>query len=145
LQEATDALREIGDKWSLGNSLLNLGNALRAQGNYAEAYPLYQESLQINRELGDRWMLAYVLENVGMLLALHQDAQRALNLVGAAASLRETLGIPLSPAEKTHLDNVLEPAYQALGNAATTAWETGQSLTLEQAIDEALHIAIPAD
>jgi adenylate cyclase len=143
LEEAVTALREIGDKWSLGMSLLNLGNALRDQENFTAAYPLYQESLQINRELGDRWMLAYSLENFGVLLALQGDAARALHLAGAAAALRETLGTPLSPAEKSQLDNALEPAHQALGAAAPSVWEVGRALTLEQAIDEALHIGLP--
>jgi tetratricopeptide (TPR) repeat protein len=139
LEEAVAAQREIGDKWSLGNALVNLGNALRALGNYAAAYPLYQESLQINRELGDRWMLAYLFENIGQLFALQNDATRALHLVSAASTLRETLGTPLSPGEKNQLDNALNAARQALGAAATDVWEAGSKLTLDQAIDEILN------
>ncbi len=138
LAEAVTTQREIGDKWSLGNALVNLGNALRGQQQYAAAYPLYQESLQINRDLGDRWMLAYLLENIGQLLALQQEGVRALQLVAAAATLRTALNTPLSPTEQSQLDNTLAPVREALGDVATTAWVTGQALTLEQAIDVAL-------
>ncbi|CAN5874969.1 adenylate/guanylate cyclase domain-containing protein [soil metagenome] len=135
LQEAVTALREIGDKWDLGNALVTWGNALRAQAEYLAAYPLYQESLQINRDLGDRRTLAYLLENIGVLLALQGNAAHALQLVGAAVTLRETLGTPLSPAEHNQLENALEPARQTLGiAAATVAWEAGRALTLEEAI-----------
>lgn len=138
LEEAVAAQREIGDKWSLGNALVTMGNALRALGDYPAAYPLYQESLQINRELGDRRMLAYLFENLGQLFALQNDATRALHLVSAAATLRETMGTPLSPGEKNELDSVLEPARQALGDAAASTWEEGRMMTLEQTLDEAL-------
>ena len=128
----------------LGNSLVNLGNALRGQGNYTDAYPLYTESLYINRELGDRWMLAYLLENIGVLLALQGNAEHAMQLAGAAATLRETLGIPLTPTEKSQLEDALEPVRRTMGEAAAAnAWEIGQQLTLEEAIAVALHDWVP--
>ncbi len=140
LEEAVASQRLIGDKWMLGNSLVNLGNALRGQGNYTDAYPLYTESLYINRELGDRWMLAYLLENIGVLLALQGNAEHAMQLAGAAATLRETLGIPLTPTEKSQLEDALEPVRRTMGEAAAAnAWEIGQQLTLEEAIAVALH------
>lgn len=138
LAEAVTTQREIGDKWALGNALVNLGNALRGQQQYAAAYPLYQESLQINRDLGDRWMLAYLLENIGQLLALQADGVRALQLVAAAATLRTALNTPLSPTEQSQLDSALAPVRETLGDAAGAAWESGQTLTLEQAITVAL-------
>jgi adenylate cyclase len=141
LEEAVAGLRELGDKWSLGNALVTLGNAVRSEQDHQNAYALYQESLQIYRDLGDRRMLAYLLENIGALLALQGDAARALHMVGAAATLREALGTPLSPAEQGQLESALEPARQSLGPAAAaSAWATGQGLRLEQAIDEALRI-----
>ena len=138
LAEAVSSQRMLGDKWMLGNSLVNLGNALRGLGDYVGAYPLYIESLQINRELGDRWMLAYLLENIGLLLALQQEGIRALQLVGAAATLRAALNTPLSATEQGQLDNTLAPVRQALGATAITAWETGKAMSLEQAIATAL-------
>ncbi|MCX6046842.1 MAG: tetratricopeptide repeat protein [Chloroflexi bacterium] len=135
LEEAVNTLREIGDKWELGNALVTLGNALRAMGEYRAAYPLYQESLQINRDLGDRRTLAYLLENIGVLFALQGEAERALKLVGAAATLREILRAPLFPAEKSQLESALEPARQTLGAAAATAAsEAGRALTLDEAM-----------
>lgn len=139
LEEAATAQREIGDKWSLGNALVNLGNALRAQGDYEMATPLYHESLQINRDLGDRWMLAYLLENIGVLSVLQNNPVRALQLVAAAADLRESAGTPLSPTERSQLQQALAPARHSLGEAAANlAWQKGQSLTLEEAIVLAL-------
>ncbi|MEZ4713402.1 MAG: tetratricopeptide repeat protein [Caldilineaceae bacterium] len=143
LEEAVTIYRAIGDRWSLGNTVLTLGNVLRAQGNYGAAYPLYQESLQIYRGLGDRRSLAYLLESLGGLLSLQGAAARALRLAGAAAALRDQLQTPLSPAEQTQLDQALAPARQALGEAAAAAWASGQALTLEQAMAEALRTVRP--
>jgi len=140
LVEAVEIQRDIGDKWALGNTLVNLGNALRGLGYYQDSYHLYQESLQINRDLGDRWMLAYLLENIGGLLSLQGEGVRALHLAGAATAIRETLGTPLSPADQSQLDQALEPARLALGASAASAWEAGYTLSLEQAIEEALGV-----
>lgn len=138
LEEAVTIYRTIGDKWNLANAILTLGNVLRAQGDYPAAYPLYQESLQIYRDLGDRRSLAYLLESIGGLLSLQGEAVRALRLAGAAATLRERLNTPLSPAEQSQLDQALEPARQALGPNVANVWQAGRDVTLEAAIAEAL-------
>jgi hypothetical protein len=73
-------------------------------------------------------------------LSLQGDAVRALHLAGAAATLRETLGAPLSPAEQGQLDAVLQPSRAALGDAsAKAAWAAGCALTLEQAVAIVVH------
>jgi class 3 adenylate cyclase/tetratricopeptide (TPR) repeat protein len=140
LEEAVAIQREIGDKWALANALNNLGNVVRNQGKYSASSKLYEESLLLNRELGDRWALAYVIEDTGGMIALRGgQPERALRLAGGAATIREAIGAPLSPVEQTKLDNLLDPARQALGaSAATAAWESGRSLTLDQVIELAL-------
>jgi hypothetical protein len=79
--------------------------------------------------------LAYLLENIGGLLSLQGEAVRALQLAGAAVTLRETLGAPLSAAEQSQLDSTLQPSRTTLGAAeAEATWMFGRKLTLEQAI-----------
>lgn len=138
-EEATVLRGEVGDRWAEGNSKNNLGNVARAQADYAIAASLYRESLLINRELGDKWALAYLLEDTGALAALQGQSVRALRLVGAAATLREAIGAPLSAVEQSKLEKLLAPARQALDSPAqAAALAEGRAFTLAHAVEYAL-------
>jgi hypothetical protein len=64
----------------------------------------------------------------------------AASLAGAAAALRDAIGVPLSPAEQTQHARYLEDVRQALGEAAfVAAWTAGQTLSLDDAISSALN------
>jgi len=141
-EEAVMLLREIGDRWAIANALNNLSNAVRGQGDYVTARALYKESLLINRELGDRLAAAYLLEDIGVLAALQGEgeAERALLLVGAASVLREDIGAPLSPTEKTKLETLLASARRSLNEEKQSALTgEGRALPLAQAIEYALN------
>ncbi len=138
LEAATVLRRAVGDRWAIANSLNNLGNVIRAQGDYPAAAALYRESLTINKTLGDQWAIAYLLEDIGSLAALEGQAERALHLVGAAETLRESIGAPLPPAEQEKLETTLAPARNALGDTAETILAEGRTLSLEQALEMAL-------
>jgi hypothetical protein len=65
--------------------------------------------------------------------------ERSLRLAGAAASLRQNLGAPLTPSEQVKLERGLEPARQALSSAAgATLWLEGWALSVGKAVEEAL-------
>ncbi len=133
LEEAVAFQREIGDQWYLANALNNLGNVVREQQDAAAALALYQESMQINQVLDDRWALSYLLEDVGMLFA-NADPARALTLAGAASTVRDAIGSPLSTVEQEKLDQKLAPARLALGDNADGVWRAGEQLSLADAI-----------
>ena len=66
--------------------------------------------------------------------------EQSLHLAGAAAALRQRLGVPLTPTEQPRLERALEFARRTLGNAAgLTAWMEGWAMPVEQAIQEALN------
>ena len=90
------------------------------------------------REVPERGV-ARVLESiVGAAVALSQPG-RALRLAGAAAALRESLGVPLSPIEQAKLKLSLEPAWKSLGKLGGGAvWTEGQTMPLQRAIEYAL-------
>ena len=67
--------------------------------------------------------------------------ERALQLAGFAAALRETIGAALSPAEQARVDRMIAPARAALPEAGADAWETGRALQLERALALALEAA----
>lgn len=136
LEEAVALQRQVGDKQYIANVLNNLGNVARDQNDFDSARLLYDESLVLNQRLGDRWQLAYLLSDIGRLAACQGKADRALKLVGAATTLRELIGAPLSGVEQEKLEQALQPARQLLSKAdQESAVTEGKGMSLEEAID----------
>jgi hypothetical protein len=83
--------------------------------------------------------IARLLECFACTAAVQENAERSLRLAGAAAALRQNIGSPLPPTEQLRIDEEIEPARIALGNAASSvAWRSGWALPLDLAVDEAL-------
>lgn len=135
LEEAVAMQREIGDKWAIGNALNNLGNVARRQGDAIVARAAYRESLAIYRDLHEKWALSYLFEDIGWLLAELGQAQEALQLVGAATTLRSEIGAPLTPREAADLYDALAPARLGLSEPAqAAAAQAGAALSLTDAL-----------
>jgi tetratricopeptide (TPR) repeat protein len=139
LNESLMIRRQLGDKAGLALSLNTLADVVLDEGEFADARPLLDESLEINRELGDQTAIAYLIEDYAGLAAAEASPEKALQLAGFAAALRETIGAPLPPSEQARVDRMIAPARQALPETAVTSeWESGRSLKLEEAFELAL-------
>jgi tetratricopeptide (TPR) repeat protein len=142
-EESMRIFQELGHKMNIAIALNNLGKIAREQGDTQAAGALHRESLRIRVELGDKGGYPWSLEAFARLAAL-MDPERAARLWGAAESLRESLGWPLSPNEHPEYDRALASAREALGEEAFAgAWAEGQALTLEEAIRCALESEHP--
>jgi tetratricopeptide (TPR) repeat protein len=131
--------RELGDPWGIAGTLADLGNLAREQRNFPAAGDLYRESLKIFQELEHKRGIARLLECFACLAAAQLQAERSLQLAGAAAALRRNIGAPLTPADQIKLEAILDPARQALTNTASTmAWLEGWAMPFEKAIEEVL-------
>ena len=72
------------------------------------------------------------------------DMERAARLWGAADALREAIGAPLSPFERTELDTHTAAARTALGEEVfAAAWAQGRATPLNEAIEYALDKETP--
>ena len=137
--ESLTIRRRLGDQRGMAHSLINLGNTASGQGDYAAAQSLLEESLMLFRELADRWGIAESLESMGGVAHGQNRSSRAAWLFGAAAALRETIRIPLAPAEQEVIDKRVASVRERLGaEAFNAAWEEGEAMTLEQAVEYAL-------
>jgi len=124
--------------WVVANSLNNLGNLARGQGDYLQADARYRESLKIIREYNDRLAMAYLLEDMGCLAALQDQPERAMRLAGAAEVLSQTIGARRSSAEQQILDSGFEAARKKLDEqAAAERLEEGRWMNFEQAAEYA--------
>jgi len=83
--------------------------------------------------------IARLLECFACSAAAQLDAERSLRLAGAAAALRQGIGVPLTPAEQAKLESALEPARRILSDTASArAWSEGSRRPVEQIIQELL-------
>ena len=138
-EHGLEIFREVGDRWGIAGTLADLGTLASEHGNCLAARSLYQESLKIFQELEHKRGIARLLECFACLAGSQMQAERSLRLAGAAAALRQNIGIPLTPAEQAKLEASLHPARQALTNTAgTTAWLEGWALPVQEAIEEVL-------
>ena len=130
---------ELGDRWGIAGTLADLGSLAREQQDCPTAQSLYRESLRIFQELEHKRGIARLLECFACSAAAQLQAERSLRLAGAAAALRQNIGVPLTPAEQAKLEAILNPARQALTNTSgATAWLEGWAMPVEKTIEEVL-------
>ena len=146
IEEGLRLLMEVGDTWHIANAQNNLGNATRALGDHDAARASYAASLRTFRTYDDRWALAILLEDVALLAVRTGDHVHAIELVAAAAALREEIGASHAAALEDELREALAPSLDILGEAAAEAARAhGRSLDLDAAVDLALKVCeVPA-
>jgi len=140
-QRSIQLNREVGDAWMVAINHNNLGNATRGLGDYEAARRHYADSLRAYRDYDDRWALAFLLEDIGVLAALSGESRAALELVGAADSLRDAIGAPRSPTLQAEIAATLDPATSSLSQEErVSCTNRGRSLDLGAAVERALRV-----
>ena len=137
-EESLSILTDLGDRSGRSDAMASLGHVAEAQSDVTSARQCYLESLTLRRDLGQRVALPALLEDLAGLAVHYGHHSRALTLAGAAARLRETLGAPPSAADRDRVTRWLEPMRVTLGAKSSVAWNTGQSMPLDQALAYAL-------
>ncbi len=145
LEECLTINREIGDRWSIANSLGSLADIALSLGDHTGAQDFLAENIRINRDLGDRNGLAFSLELSAQLAAAQARPEQAFHLAGAATTLREAIGAPLSPSEQERLDRTLLAASGDVPAEQRENWiAAGRKTPLDEAIRAALTNDPPA-
>ena len=142
-EESLAIVRKLGDRWTMGVVLNNLGNVACEQRDFVYASALHHEGLLIRRELGDRLGIVYALEGLAAMVAVLGGLTCA-RLFGAADRLRKELGTPPPPNELSLYEQRVAAARESWGDdpAFDQAWQEGRALTLEQAMELALAEAV---
>jgi predicted ATPase/class 3 adenylate cyclase len=111
------------------------------QGELSRAVTLAREGLALYQAAVDERHYGNGLEVCAILSATQGRTERAARLLGAAAASRARIGMPRSMEGPTAVDieSAVAPGRAALGEEAwAAAFATGQALTLEEAVAEAL-------
>nr|MDQ2996702.1 tetratricopeptide repeat protein [Chloroflexota bacterium] len=124
-----------GSAWgyqSLGESALGLGHL-------DEAARWLAQGLTIGQMLSDQASMSWCLAGLGSVAAFDEDPERAARLWGAAERLQQAIGCRPAPAARATYERALAVARAQLGeDAFGVAWEAGRTMTIEQAVTEAL-------
>jgi non-specific serine/threonine protein kinase len=139
-EEVEATYRAMGYRRSMALVQNNLGYALIRLGDYARARRLFVEGLLIRREMGLRLGYVYSFVNFGVLAALEDKPARAAHLLGAAEALSDQIGFSHTTVEDDLYLAAIASMQAALGETRfKLEWSRGRGMTIEQAIELALH------
>jgi len=135
-EESLKEFQRIGDLWGVAGVLRDLGDLACRGHNHLHAAVLYKDALAVFHKLGHRRGIAVVLEHLAACASYDNRPDCALKLAGAAAVMRENLGISLSPAEQEELDRTIRRARGKLSKAEETkAWAEGRAMTADHVLE----------
>ena len=129
----------------VGNRLIgayvsaNRGSIAIKQGNYAQAFDLLAEAIQVLQEMGDKEDVILCFEPLAFM-ALEQNLPiRAARLLGASEALRKELGVIRSQPLQVDFEKCVASIHSQLDEVRfEIAWSEGRAMTYEQAIASAL-------
>jgi predicted ATPase/class 3 adenylate cyclase/Tfp pilus assembly protein PilF len=126
--------RDVGDVRSTAVVLLNLADIARSCDAFTQASAQYREALSRFEAVSDRSGVVDGLAGLGGVLAQEEKFEAAAQLLGAASAL----SLPdesVTPSHPGLFDADVEAVRTALGEQAfQTAWESGRSLDLADAV-----------
>ncbi|MCC6628694.1 MAG: hypothetical protein IT340_14990, partial [Chloroflexi bacterium] len=143
LEEGLELHTSMAHKLAVSEGQCCLGLAVWRLGDAGRAMALLRASLATSQAIGDPTRIAECLEVLATVAAgTGQDpigAHRATRLLGAAAAVRETIGVPLPPVDRPAVEARVRQARSVLGGERfAAAWSAGRAMTLDEAVGEAL-------
>ena len=132
-KQALELNEEIADKVGAVGIMNNLASIKHLKGDQAQAGELYRESLEISRELEYLPGIAEILEGLAVVEA-EVSYERAARLLGAAMALRDRIGAPVTPNERSEYEKQMGRIRAGSGPRFDRLLASGKALTLEQAI-----------
>ena len=131
--------REVGDLYGLKTWLMHLGMADFIAGELGASKPLFAEALRIAREIDDRVQQSYLLDALGCHAARSGQSRLAVQLLGAADTIRIGAGASVMPFLAPLVGQAEQAAIADLGARRFEAETTvGRRLSRDAAIRLAL-------
>ncbi|MGP3989215.1 AfsR/SARP family transcriptional regulator [Streptomyces sp. 3N207] len=116
-------------------ALAELGFIAEQRGDADQALRLHQDGWTSARNTGDPRAMALALEGLAGAHTLAGRHTHAAVLLGAAHAARDSVGMPLPPAERGDVDRITKAIRQHLDeDAYRTAYRCGSALTPEEVL-----------
>ncbi len=143
-EESLTLYDALDDARGLASANNNLAMVAIEQGDFQATRSFINKGLKAFRDLDDPRNIAYSLEIAAPLTAETGDPSSAARIWGAAERLREVIGVPLPPNERSLYDRRVAAARTALGDEVlfSRSWQEGRNLDLEAAIERTLEQAV---
>ncbi len=133
-----EVTRGLGDRLIVGRVLYGLGEVAFGQDDLDRAQDLHRQSMAIFHELQDLPLVLWSLDSLAGVAVAQGDPARCVRLFGAAAALRNALGIPQPLFRRAPYERMLALGHSQLDEAtAAQAWARGQAMSVEQAVQYA--------
>jgi hypothetical protein len=144
--EALALFRESQDRWGIVQALSSLMMVAQRQDDAASIPVLCRESLALLRELGSHsHYVGYCYDGLAWWASARGEPERAARLLGAAETVRETIGMPLPPYRRPDLETVVASLQAALDERTrAAAWAAGRAMTPDEAHTYALEATAQA-
>ncbi|MBV9596540.1 MAG: tetratricopeptide repeat protein [Chloroflexi bacterium] len=139
LEASREGYAKIGDRTGMAWASRHAAGVARGRGDIAGASELFRDSLTMYRDLGALWGIAECLEGLAAVAADTDQCERAVQLCGSAAALRESGGFLCGPWNLARQEGELDALRAALGpERFDVAWQLGQGLPLSEVINVAM-------
>ena len=138
-EDALITFRALGERPTVASILDGLGELALAERDFGEARTRFGEGLALYREMDSRRGIGIAISGFAAVAAAQGQPERAVRLAGAATALHQAGGGAIQLIQPPGSSAWLDDARRALGDpAAASAWASGLSLSVDDAIDEAL-------
>jgi predicted ATPase/class 3 adenylate cyclase/Tfp pilus assembly protein PilF len=114
-EESITIWREMDNELEMAYSLSVLARVEVRLGNYARARHRYEELLPLVKKIDNNSLTAHILEGLAGIAVAQSENVWAAHLWGAAETLRERCGVPLTPAERVDYEPDVTAARTQLG------------------------------
>jgi len=146
-EESLAIFRELGAPRGIAIASCMLGLVARREDDPRRAATLLTDGLIHAWKVGLREWIGVGLNYLAGIACDQRDYRRAARLLAATEALWAELGAAPWPTSRADHDRAISAARSALGAGAfAAAYEQGQAMTLEEAVEDALSLAeaIPA-
>lgn len=139
--EVAAAYQALGDVHGTSVALAALGMVSLSAGDPEQAQAYLTENLELLRGMGHKMGIAYCLLGLAGVAGERARPDRAARLWGAAEALRETIGMHLTPFDRTHYryeERLAAARSLTEEDLWERAWAEGRAMSPEEAIEYAL-------
>ncbi len=140
-EEALAVWQDLDDRLNAALTQHNLAEVVADSGDLPRAAALFRASLTARADQGDRSGVAETLAGIAAIASRSGLAMRAVTLLGAAAALRQAIGISLPPAEQGRQDQLQATLRRQVPSAEfDQAWSAGYGMTVHAAVREGMAV-----
>ena len=139
------ALSNLENAWEIAHTILvkesrafllaALAQAYYFHGDHADALDHFKQSLDLLDEVGEKTEMTIAALNHVASVAVSGQSETTVQLLGAGDAFAQPIK-PIEPIFQYHYDRIKEKAYSQLDKMAfTSAWERGQKMSIDEALD----------